>query len=168
MDKDLKQKHFEISVRIFRHQTLVKNLMLKCAKYLDFDLKDIINRAENHDKSKLSDQEYLGSMLMGLKHEYNQELNEQEQKTIDETILIHYNNNSHHPEHYSNCNQMTNLDLLEMVCDWTARAMEKTPQTPSATNFASQNVGSKYNFEQAHINTVYQYIKIMDSINNAI
>jgi hypothetical protein len=33
----------------------------------------------------------------------------------------HYANNSHHPEHYKNgIDDMSLLDLVEMICDWKA------------------------------------------------
>jgi len=36
----------------------------------------------------------------------------------------HYENNSHHPEHYPNgINGMSLLDLIEMLADWKAAGM---------------------------------------------
>jgi len=36
----------------------------------------------------------------------------------------HYENNSHHPEHFENgINGMSLLDLLEMFCDWKAASL---------------------------------------------
>jgi hypothetical protein len=81
-------------------------------------------RVECHDQSKLGDvekkifdiytpklkattygsdqyKEFLAEMSVALKH--------------------HYENNSHHPEHFENgIDGMTLIDLLEMVCDWKA------------------------------------------------
>lgn len=39
-------------------------------------------------------------------------------------IQHHYENNSHHPEHYENgINGMTLVDVVEMLCDWKAAGM---------------------------------------------
>ncbi len=36
----------------------------------------------------------------------------------------HYNNNSHHPQHWPNgINGMSLLDVFEMCCDWKASSM---------------------------------------------
>lgn len=44
-------------------------------------------------------------------------------KAIKPAIQHHYQNNSHHPEHWENgVNDMNLLDVLEMVCDWMAAA----------------------------------------------
>ena len=33
-------------------------------------------------------------------------------------ILLHYKKSRHHPEHFSNYNEMTEVDKLEMIADW--------------------------------------------------
>jgi len=39
----------------------------------------------------------------------------------------HYENNSHHPEHFVNgITGMSLLDLLEMLCDWKAASLRHT------------------------------------------
>jgi len=39
-------------------------------------------------------------------------------------LVHHYENNSHHPEHFRNgVNGMSLLDLMEMLCDWKASGM---------------------------------------------
>lgn len=81
-------------------------------------------KAQNHDKTKLEEPEksifdiytpklknctygsdeykkYLSEMQVGLRH--------------------HYNNNSHHPEYYATgIQEMTLVDMIEMLCDWKA------------------------------------------------
>lgn len=36
-------------------------------------------------------------------------------------IEMHWRNNTHHPEHFSSYEFMSELDILEMICDWYAR-----------------------------------------------
>jgi hypothetical protein len=45
-------------------------------------------------------------------------------KDMGVALKHHYENNSHHPEHYENgINGMTLMDLVEMLADWKAAGM---------------------------------------------
>jgi hypothetical protein len=87
-------------------------------------VKDLIDRANVHDKSKLESPEVeifgdhthkLGEVEYG-SDEYNELLAE-----VQPAIDHHYSKNRHHPEHWPNSlNDMTLVDLLEMLCDWKA------------------------------------------------
>ena len=81
-------------------------------------------RAEVHDASKLSSEEKplfdemtpkLAALSYG-SQEYKEAL-----KRLGQALEHHYSMNSHHPEHYPDgVADMTLLDLIEMLCDWTA------------------------------------------------
>ncbi|OGP67121.1 MAG: hypothetical protein A2W27_08195 [Deltaproteobacteria bacterium RBG_16_44_11] len=82
-------------------------------------------RAECHDQSKLGDVEkktfdIYTPRLKGTTYgsnRYKQELLTE----MNVALKHHYENNSHHPEHFENgIDGMTLIDLLEMVCDWNA------------------------------------------------
>ena len=85
---------------------------------------ELIERVVNHDKSKLGDiekplfDEYtpkLKNSTYGSK-EYKKFLEE-----LKPALNHHYENNSHHPEHYDNGIQGMDLfDLVEMFFDWKA------------------------------------------------
>jgi predicted metal-dependent phosphoesterase TrpH len=100
-----------------RHIERVRNL-------LHIAIKELLDRAEKHDQSKLVSPEVEAftektKELAGLTYgtpEYFQS-----KKEIDQAIQHHYANNPHHPEHYKNgINDMNLLDVLEMFCDWKA------------------------------------------------
>lgn len=83
----------------------------------------IIERGQNHDKSKLEEPELeifanapdLNEIKFDSK-EYKESLEE-----IKPALENHYGKNSHHPQHYKNgINGMDLLDLCEMLCDWMA------------------------------------------------
>lgn len=85
---------------------------------------NILNRVACHDASKLQEPEKsmydkFTPMLRGLTYgsdEYKACL-----KEMGIALQHHYENNTHHPEHYSNgINGMSLLDLLEMLADWMA------------------------------------------------
>lgn len=87
-------------------------------------IKDLIERMNRHDDSKLKHPELaiftqytkkLADSTYG-SDEYKQFLNE-----MKSALDHHYSNNSHHPEHFENgIDGMNLLDLLEMFCDWKA------------------------------------------------
>ena len=82
------------------------------------------SRKAEHDKSKLEEPEKsmfdeftpkLRSSTYG-SAEYKSFLQE-----MGVALKHHYENNSHHPEHYENgINGMSLLDLIEMLADWKA------------------------------------------------
>lgn len=101
----------------FRHIERVRNLLNLCVK-------EILDRAEKHDQSKLQSPEVelfteytprLASSTFG-SEEYNNC-----KKEMKVALDHHYANNRHHPEHFKNgIDDMSLFDLLEMLVDWKA------------------------------------------------
>jgi hypothetical protein len=87
-------------------------------------VKELTNRAEQHDASKMENPEIelfdvytpkLAGSIYG-SEEYKQFLQE-----LKPALDHHYGVNRHHPEHFKNGIQGMNLvDLIEMFCDWYA------------------------------------------------
>ena len=92
--------------------------------YLTKALVALMNRAQEHDASKLAPPEKetfdvftpkLGGTVYG-SPEYKQYL-----AAMQDGLRHHYEVNRHHPEHHADgIAGMNLLDLLEMVCDWMA------------------------------------------------
>ena len=87
-------------------------------------IKDFLDRATYHDQSKLSgiEKEYFDKytvILKGLTYgspEYKKSLEE-----LKPALDHHYAVSRHHPDHFKNgINDMTLLDILEMLLDWKA------------------------------------------------
>lgn len=85
---------------------------------------EFLRRAKVHDNSKLEkfEKEAFDRLTPALKgttygsEEYNKNLVE-----LGEALEHHYDNNSHHPEHYAaGIDGMDLFDLLEMIVDWKA------------------------------------------------
>ena len=85
---------------------------------------ELIRRGMVHDNSKLEDPEKaefdrLTPVLKTLTYgtdEYKESL-----KELGTALQHHYDNNSHHPEHYENgIDGMDLYDLIEMFFDWKA------------------------------------------------
>jgi hypothetical protein len=81
-------------------------------------------RGWKHDWSKYrwSEASYFAKTIFDLKHSvYGSEEYKEMLASIQPAIKVHYERNSHHPEHHKNGVQdMTELDKLEMICDWSA------------------------------------------------
>lgn len=100
-----------------RHIERVRNI-LNCV------IIDLLRRAEEHDQSKLESPEVelfteYGPVLAGLTYG-SPEFNANKAK-MGPALAHHYANNAHHPEHHKNgVNDMTLLDVIEMIVDWKA------------------------------------------------
>ena len=84
----------------------------------------LIDRAQNHDKSKLEEPELsvfdeVTPRLKNLTYgspEYKESLNE-----MGVALSHHYIMNRHHPEHFENgIKDMNLIDKIEMIADWKA------------------------------------------------
>jgi hypothetical protein len=94
------------------------------SKNISLFISELLERANNHDASKLEEPEVktfsehtqkLAALTYG-SQEYQQCLSE-----MDEALMHHYSKNRHHPEHFRNgINDMNLIDLIELFCDWWA------------------------------------------------
>lgn len=93
-------------------------------KYTDQVRFNLKLRGETHDNSKLHHPEKTGfdEYTPKLKHcTYGSDEYKQFLKELTVVLSHHYENNSHHPEHYEDgIRDMSLMDLIEMLCDWKA------------------------------------------------
>lgn len=115
------------------------------ARLLDDMATAICARGIHHDESKLQSPEKemydayrprLDALdIQGA--EYKEAL-----KEMGNALQHHYQENRHHPEHFENgINGMTLIDLIEMVCDWSAAAKRKDPNGKINTQWARDRFG---------------------------
>ena len=85
---------------------------------------NLSTRADVHDRSKLMEPEFPIFVEYGPKLKGSTYGSEEYKKNLSEmqvALKNHYENNSHHPEHYPNGIQgMSLMDILEMLADWKA------------------------------------------------
>lgn len=115
---DKEELFFENETR--KHQMEVSKLLV------DFSRK-LLARAMTHDESKLKDPEKetfseatgkLKELTYG-SDEYKAQLDR-----MGPALEHHYQNNSHHPEHYKDgIGGMNLFDIVEMLCDWFAATL---------------------------------------------
>lgn len=87
-------------------------------------VKELLDRALNHDTSKLEspEVEVFGEYTPELsKVEYGSQEYKDLLAKVKPAIDHHYANNRHHPEHWPNgIEDMTLVDLVELLSDWKA------------------------------------------------
>jgi hypothetical protein len=142
-------------VETYKHVGLVQG-------YLNGFAKDLIERGEVHDATKFEEPELSGfaemtPLLKDTKYgtpEYKELLLE-----LGTTIDHHYANNRHHPEHWPNgVEDMTLIDLLEMLADWkaaTARNQNGNIRKSIELNGEKFNISAQ--LRQIMENTVREY-----------
>ena len=100
---------------------------------------NIRKRAKVHDASALEPPEKMFYDLLRPKLdqlEYNSLEYLETLAELQPAIQHHYDNNSHHPEHFSNgVNGMSLFDILEMICDWKAAIDRKGSNEHVLNNF---------------------------------
>lgn len=99
-------------------------------KFLHLFVKELLDRADVHDQSKLRSPEVelfteYTSKLAGCTYgsiEY-----EEYRKAMKPALDHHYAKNRHHCEHMADgINDMNLIDVIEMFCDWEAATLRTT------------------------------------------
>ncbi len=98
-----------------RHIERVRNL-------LNYVIKELLERAEQHDQSKMERPEVSLFTEMTDKLAtctYGSDEYEGYRKKLKPALEHHYARNRHHPEHFAEgIKEMNLIDLLEMLVDW--------------------------------------------------
>lgn len=136
-------------------------------KYIRFFTDRLTTRGVNHDASKLEEPEIqafadcteqLSETVYG-SEEYKAHL-----EALQPALSHHYAANAHHPEHWPNgIEDMSLLDIVEMLCDWKA----STERTKDGNLLKSIEINANRfkidnQLKQILINTV----KLMEEINS--
>lgn len=132
-------------------------------------INELLYRSKTHDASKFKDPEYYPYVWntenhrcknLGIDFEYPIGIKE----LVSQATKHHVLTNSHHPEYHQNDSSiiMPIVDVLEMVCDWTAMS-EELGQGSSARNWADKNIGTRWNFSKHTIRIIYNTIDVLDN-----
>ena len=113
---DMLLHEHETIIHIRRVQTLMGDIQTRLRK-----------RAIDHDKSKLDHPELQVFSTHTIMPEFGSEAYEKAHEELKIALQHHYEHNSHHPEHHEHgIEDMTLLDLVELLCDWRA-STERSP-----------------------------------------
>ena len=90
-----------------------------------YNVSELSKRVNTHDKSKFGDEEYIPYVWLTWQKKEEKEgrqfdVHPDVKRIVDKAWEHHKKFNRHHPEYHSNPKNMTNEDIIEMVCDWAA------------------------------------------------
>lgn len=126
-------------------------------KNINIFVHDLIERGCKHDNSKFEEPELSGFAKTTPKlgeTEYNSPEYKELLQELRPILDHHYSKNRHHPEHFPNgIEDMTLIDILEMLADWKA-ATERNKNGNIRTSI-------EHNAERFNINP--QLIKILQN-----
>jgi hypothetical protein len=129
--------------------------------------KELLARAAVHDASKFGPEERTAYVWLTEYHRCRRagepfDYPEGVAETVQQAIEHHLTSNRHHPESHSDPNEMTEVDLIEMVCDWTAMAQEFNQDGGSARGWADKTVGKRVLFNAEKREFIYRMIEELD------
>ena len=106
---------------------------------------NLTERASAHDASKLEEPEFSGYAEMQ-KAFTGKEYGTLEYKAVIERfrpiVQHHYENNTHHPEHWPNgVADMSLLDMLEMLADWKAASDRRGDDLGKGIDYSVRRFG---------------------------
>jgi hypothetical protein len=129
---------------------------------------ELRSRAEVHDASKFGEVERIPYIWLTEYHRcrrhgepfaYPDEMEEQ----VRLAIQNHVTTNRHHPEFHADPSDMTDVDIIEMVCDWTAMSQEFGQDGGSARGWADKTIGSRVIFSENRKELIYSTIELLDA-----
>lgn len=164
LNENNKEKILEHMCETMLHKSFVIKACLKMSKHLIDEGKEdlaflLLKRANIHDNSKLVGPELeLLSSLYGNQESF---INPQVQLSDSQKEIIekHWENNRHHPEHFKCVEKMSELDILEMCCDWYARSMQYGTDFLS---FIKTRQETRFHFPEEMFNKILNYCEYLD------
>ena len=159
-----KDKILEHVSETLLHKGYVIQACLKMSKYLNsINQKDLslllLQRASIHDNSKLIGPEL--EMLATLYGNQESFINPTVQLSAQQREMIerHWENNRHHPEHFDDIHSMTELDIIEMCCDWYARSLQ---YGTDFLDFIKTRQETRFHFPDDMFEKIFNYCVILD------
>lgn len=147
------------------HKKLVMDACYKMSKYLFNVHRDdegfaLLKRAQVHDNQKFCTAEI--NSLQKLAGTNDNMTNQKYTMTESdkECIALHWKNNRHHPEHFDNVDEMTELDIMEMVCDWFARSEQ---YGTDFMDFVITRQNNRFHFPDGMFNRILKYCDVLMS-----
>lgn len=125
-------------------------------------------RAKWHDASKFGEKERVAYIWIT---EYHRRRRNGEsfsypdgvEGLVKKAIDHHLRTNRHHPEFHANPNDMSDVDLIEMVCDWTAVSQEFGQDNGSAMGWADKTIGRRLFLNRERAGFIYHAIGLLDT-----
>jgi hypothetical protein len=154
--------------RMFQDTYIHKSFVMKsCNKLADYlrskgienHAAQLIERGKVHDNSKVmcEDELRIMSSIINDKSSLADAKKSLSQIKAD-AIKLHWKHNSHHPEHFKNYADMERIDIMEMCCDWCARAMQYETDLIEFVNIRQEE---RFHFPEWIFLEIMHYCKIL-------
>jgi hypothetical protein len=160
-----KEKILEHVSETMLHKSFVIQACLKMARYLKNNGEEdlalfILRRSNIHDNSKLigPELELLASLYGNQESFVNPTV--QLSDSQREIIEMHWENNRHHPEHFDEILKMSELDIIEMCCDWYARSLQ---YGTDFIDFIKTRQETRFHFPDDMFEKILKYCEILNS-----
>lgn len=129
---------------------------------------ELNERAKVHDASKFGPEERVPYIWLTEFHRCRREgepftYPEGMEDCVRVAIDHHMASNRHHPDYHRDPNDMSDVDLIEMVCDWTAMSQEFGQDGGSARGWADTTIGNRVQFNDAKRRFIYEMIDLLDA-----
>lgn len=152
--------------RTNKHIERVRRCLMLLAQVTNHG-EELVERARIHDASKFGPEERIAYVWLTEFHRCrrNGESFEYPPGVAEAvTLAVHHHvtTNRHHPEFHANPNDMSDVDRIEMVCDWTAMAQEFGQDGGSARGWAAKTVGKRVAFNAEKQRFIYEMIQQLD------
>jgi hypothetical protein len=152
--------------RTNEHIERVRRCLTLMAAVTDYG-PELLRRAQVHDASKFEPEERIPYVWLTEYHRCRRagepfKYPEGVAESVNLAVRHHVTNNRHHPEFHSDPNDMSEVDLIEMVCDWTAMAQEFGQDGGSARGWAERTIGKRVGFNADKTRFIYAMIELID------
>src|SRR5262249_43730171 len=152
--------------RTNEHIERVRRCLTSLAEVMPYG-EELIERARVHDLSKFGPEERIPYIWLTEYHRCRRNgepftYPEGIAERVRQAIEHHVRSNRHHPEFHADPNDMSDVDLIEMVCDWTAMAQEFGQDGGSARGWADKTIGKGVAFNAERSRFIYQIIEMLD------
>lgn len=162
---EMNKKIVSVLMDTMLHKDLVLASCWKMANYFisvrDIDSAiDILKRGWLHDNSKFGEDEIIALA----------EINDDKVSMRDACkslppekkayLKLHYEHNTHHPEHWKDVSEMPEMDVVEMCCDWHARSVQFGTDL---LEFAKTRQENRFHFPPEMFGRILKYCQILVS-----
>ena len=122
---------------------------------------NLLKRGVTHDNSKIDNNEFKSMASIFKSKECFKKASYKLTTAETAAIESHWKKNRHHPEYFENPSEMTELDMIEMVCDWFARSIQyETDFIP----FILERQENRFKFEEGQFKKIMYYCELLESL----
>ena len=154
--------------KMFRDTLIHKSYIMKsCKRLADYmenngaveHAKMLMERAKIHDDSKISCEDELNALSRIINDKSTLVDSSKQLSPIkQDAIKLHWEHNTHHPEHFKTPMDMSKLDIMEMCCDWHARS---TQYNTDFLKFVEERQKDRFHFPDWMFAEIWHYCKVL-------